>query len=823
MESGGRSPFGTLLRQFRLAAGLSQEALAERARVSTDGVSALERGTRRTPQRETLALLADALALSSDERARFEASAARVSRPRIGPRASEGDAARMHALPAALTSFHGREEDLAAVADAVMRRRIVTLTGTGGVGKTRLAIETARAVADRFADGVWFIELAAIGDGELVLHRTAEAIGASLESPSLLDAVTATLRPRHALLIFDTCEHVLAGAAALIDAIVQRTEHVHVLVTSRQALSVPGELARVVPPLATMSAGALLTARAQAANATFALTDANAQSVADICRRVGGLPLAIELVAPKLAVLSPRHVADLLAESFRLLSAPAGTGSARQHTMHAVLDWSFALLGDHERTLFRRFAAFPDGCTFELGEAACADERLSRWDLVDALTTLVAKSLVLVDGDGDARRFRMLEPTREYALDHLERSGEREAVMERTARALAAHVRRLRDLWDDMENLAWQAAISAERETIRGVLAWSLAPGRTAEAGIALLVDIADPGLVFESHEVRRWYEQAAGLASDIRDPELAATFARCNATIATLRREPVERVCALAAGAVHAARSTGNAALLGEALRVYGIALRETASLDEAQRAFAEGWTLTERCGSRAARAALLSDWAMRDLRAGSVASARERLQQCTLLARTGSIIHANAIATLGELAFSTGDLATARSFAERAVTAFRRLNLRVYLGVTCCNAAAYAIANDDFDGADPAVAEGLAVLCEIGMPYYVTVALEHWAVLAALRGDDEPALAILGYTQRMVSGTGRSREPTERNGYERALRLLEARHGPERLAQRLAEGALLDESRCLELARPRAGTRARYLHSWSLEMEER
>jgi predicted ATPase/DNA-binding XRE family transcriptional regulator len=822
MESDGRSPFGMLLRQFRLAAGLSQEALAERARVSTDGVSALERGTRRTPQRETLALLADALALTSEDRARFEASAARVSRPRGGLRADDARAARVHALPAAPTSFHGREDDLAAVADAVMRRRIVTLTGTGGVGKTRLAVETARAVADRFADGVWFIELAAIGDGELVLHRTAEAIGASLESPSLLDAVTATLRPRHALLIFDTCEHVLADTAALIDAIVQRTEHVHVLTTSRQALSAPGESVRVVPPLATTSAGALLTARAQAANATFALTDANAQSVADICRRVGGLPLAIELVAPKLAVLSPRHVADLLAESFRLLSAPAGSGSARQHTMRAVLDWSFALLGEHERTLFRRLGAFPDGCTFELCEAACADERLSRWDLVDALTTLVAKSLVLVDGDGDARRFRMLEPTREYALDHLERSGEREAVMERIAHALAGHVRRLRALWDEMENLAWQAAISTERETIRSVLAWSLAPGRTAGAGIALLVDIADPGLVFESHEVRRWYEQAAGLAGEITDPELAATFARCNATIATLRREPVERVCALAAGAVEAARATGNDALLGEALRVYGIALREAESLDDAQRAFAEGWPLTERCGSQRDKAALVQDWAMCDLRADAIDSARERLHRCALLAREGSNIHANTLATLGELAFSTGDFAAARSFAEQAVSAFRTLNLRVYLGVTCCNAAAYAIADDDLDGAQRAVAEGLSVLREIGMPYYVTVALEHCAVLAALRGDDDVALAILGYTQRTISGTGRSREPTERDGYERALRLLEERHGPERLTHRLAEGALLDESRCLELARTRVGTRSRSYDPRPLEMEK-
>ena len=795
------STFGQLLRQYRLAAGLSQEALAERARVSAQGVSALERGARRHPQRETLALLVSALALSADERAHLEVSAARASRPRAIRSA-------MHArdipsqVPPALTSFHGREHDITALMEVVGRQRLVTLTGTGGVGKTRLATETARRIGENFEDGIGFVELGAIGEGHLVVHRTAEALGAPLESPALINAVIAFMRPRHMLLIFDTCEHLLDDVAELVATILNQTEHVHILATSRQALGIVGEVVRNVKSLTVESAVQLFETRARAANDAFELTDTNAESVAEICRRVDGIPLALELVAPLVTVISPHEITEFLTERFRLLSAPFGAALSRQKTMRAILDWSFDLLDERQRTLFRRLGAFADGWTLERCRQVCSDAPLSHDDVLEVLTALIAKSLVVVDSTGERQRFRLLESTRAYALERLEASGEMESTMHRMATALAAEVHRARHLWDTMENGAWQKALGAERESIRAAMAWWMSSHACQELGVALLVDIADPGLVFESDEIRRWYDYAADCVDRIANERLRAMLARCLAHVATLERGRVQTVCELAESAVRAARAAGDPALTGEAMRDLGTALRDADRLDDAEHAFTAAWDFTERHGSLAAKAALLSDWAMRDVSAGALEQARKRLHQCLRIARPGSIIHANTLATLAELAFSTGDINAARSFSMSANNGLRALNLRVYLGVGCCNTAAYAMASDDLAGAHDAVAEALEILQETGVPYYVTVALEHCAVLAALSGDIERACSILGYTQRQIEAAGRVREQTESLGHRRAIRLLEERLGNDHLADRFAQETQIDQTRSLELA---------------------
>ena len=705
-------------------------------------------------------------------------------------------------IPAALTSFHGREQDVSALMEVVGRQRLVTLTGTGGVGKTRLAIETARRISGSFADGMSFVELGAIGEGHLVVHRTAEALGAPLESPALVNAVIAFMRPRHTLLIFDTCEHLLDDVAELAAMIVNQTEHVHILATSRQALGIVGEVVRNVKSLTIESAVQLFEARARAANDAFEPSDANAESIADICRRVDGIPLALELVAPLVAVISPREITEFLAERFRLLSAPPGATLPRQKTMRAILDWSFDLLDEQQRTLFRRLGAFADGWTLERCRSVCSDAPLSHVGVLEVLAALVAKSLVVVESTGERQRFRLLESTRAYALERLEASGEMESTMQRMATALAAEVHRVRYLWDTMENVAWQKALGAERESIRAVMTWWMSNTASQDIGVALLVDIADPGLVFESHEIRRWYDYAAGCMDRIDDGRLRAMLARCAAHMAAIDRKRIETVYALAESAVQTARTAGDPALTGEALRILGTALREADRLADAEQAFAEAWDLTERHGSLAAKAALLSDWAMRDLGAAELERARKRLHHCLRIARPGSIIHANTQATLAELAFSIGDIDAARFFSAHANSGLRALNLRVYLGVGCCNAAAYAMAGDDMAGAHAAIEEALEILQETGVPHYVTVALEHCGVLAALGGDTERACSIFGYTQHAIEGTGRTREQTESIGYHRAMRLLEDRLGSAELAQRFAHEVQIDQTRSLELA---------------------
>ncbi len=798
LERDVKSPFGLLLKRYRLAAGLSQEALAERARVSTQGVSALERGARRTPQRETLVLLADALDLSSEDRARLVASAVREMR-RFGPRTTRAKTPARDPLPSFLASFHGGDREIAALADAIGRHRLVTVTGTGGVGKTRLAVEAAQRVASEFAGGVYFVELAAVASGALVGHRTAEAIGAQATSPATAAAIADALRAQPALVIFDTCEHVLAETAGLIATLLRDVPDLRVLATSRQAFGIAGETVRVVRSLDDAAAIDLFVARARAAHDAFELTGANVDTVAEICRRVDGIPLAIELVAPRTAAFSLRSIAALLDERFRVLAAPAGAGLPRQQTMRAVLDWSHALLDERERRVFRRLGAFVDGWTYERARSACADDELSAWDVLDALSALVAKSLVVVDEHAGVARYRLLESTRAYALELLDASGERDEVMRRLGASLAADARAWRALWEALDHRAWREAIAAERETIRSVIDGWLA-GDAIEPGLALLTSIADPGMVFERNEIRRWYEHGARVVDRSDDRALAAAFAHGYARLAALERAPVETMCARADAAVDAARAAGDDGAIGEALRLSGTALCEAGRLAEAQAAFAEGWHLAERSGTIAAKAALLVDWAMRDVRAGDLDGAHRRLQHALRIAPAGSTTHANTLATLAELSFRLGRLAEARAYNAEAIAAFRALNLRVYLGVACCNAAAYAIAADDLAHARTAVAEALDVLRTTGMPYYVTVAIEHGAVLAALAGDDD-APALLGYTDHAIRRAGRSREQTEAAGFERAVAVLERRLGRAAVAQRLAEGAVLDERRALDL----------------------
>ena len=775
------------MRRYRLAAGLTQEALAERARVSVQGVSALERGLRTTPQRETLNLLADALALEPNDRAVFTSSILRVARPRN----RNPDAFAHGKLPAAFSSLHGRAQDIAEVASAVVDQRLTTLTGTGGIGKTRIAIEAARAAGSTFGDGVCFVELGAIREGRLVAHRTLQALGAPVDASDLVAAVVAALRARHTLIVFDTCEHVLGDVAELAAAILERASDVHMLVTSRQPIGIAGEIVRQVRSLPPDAAVELFAARALAANDAFRLTDANRADVETICRHVDALPLAIELVAPKTTMLSAAQIASMLRDRLPLL----------QTLLRAVFDWSFDLLDDRERILFRRLGLFADGWTLARCQAVCGDAALSAWDVVETLGRLVGKSLVVADERAGATAFRLLESTRAYAAEILERSGEANLLYERLATVLVVDVADLRSFWDDMDDGTWQRAITAERETIRAVMARPAANDDAAAVLLTLLVAIPDPGLVFERREIRRWYERASALAQCVSDLHLTAAYARGVATLSALDRAPVETICAHARAAVDASRAALAPSGMIEALRLYGNALRQAGRLDEAEAAFNEGWPLIDQA-KPAAKAAFLSDWAMRDLRAGAVDSAQARLERCLIMARPGGIIHANTLTTLGECAFLVDDVAAARSFSSRAIVAFRSLDLGMYLAVACCNAAAYAIADDDADAALEAVAEALDVLRGIGIAYYVAVALEHVAVLAALRDDDDTALPIFAFVQAALNAAGAEREQTEQRGYKRAMAHLAGRLGPARLSQRLADCAHVDERRALELA---------------------
>jgi len=407
--------FGTLLRRYRLAAGLSQEALAERARMSTEGVSALERGYRRTPQRETLALLVRALALDDEQRAEFEATAtpSRALRGREGA-AGPWSGTGISNLPLSLTSFVGREVELDEVSRLVRDHRLVTLTGAGGIGKTQTALQLGAALTKTAETAVCFVALAPVGDPRLVVAAIASTLSVQ-EVPDrpLLETLIAYLKNKALLLILDNCEHVITEAAFVAGALLAGCPRLRILVTSREPLRTAGEHTYRLPSLSVptpetarrlsapeaLSYGALVlfSDRARAVDHNFTLTDQNTSTVAGICRRLDGIPLAIELGAARVNMFPVHVIAKKLDHRFIILAGGERTALPRQQTMRAAIDWSYDLLAPREQRMFERLSVFAGGCTLATANAVCAGEDVAEPDVIDLLSSLVDKSLLLAD------------------------------------------------------------------------------------------------------------------------------------------------------------------------------------------------------------------------------------------------------------------------------------------------------------------------------------------------------------------------------------------------------------------------------------------
>jgi non-specific serine/threonine protein kinase len=539
--------FGALLHQYRLAAGLSQEALAERAGVSARAVSDLERGQRQAPYPRTVRQLAKALRLGADERARLLAAVP----PRRGPTPLDPAAARPPTnLPAPVSSFVGRERELAEIRRLLGATRLLTLTGAGGVGKTRLALAAARAASDGYADGVWLVELAALADAALAPQAAAQALGVR-EQPGrpVLATLTAALKPRRLLLLLDNCEHLIDGCATLVDALLRGCPGLRVLAVSREPLSLAGEVAWPTPPLALPNLDSLPNAdelacndavrlfveRAAAARPSFALTPQNAAAVARLCARLDGIPLALELAAARLRGLTVEQLATRLDDRFRLLTAGSRAAPPRQQTLRATVDWSYYLLTEPERALLRRLAVFAGGWTLDAAEAVCGEagageeagrrgggdegvdgrgtltlalsqgERgsvspppglaASPLDVLDLLLRLVDKSLVVAEERAGEARYRLLETVRQYGWERLREAGEEASVRDRHAAWALALAERAEPELHGPEQFAWFERLDAERDNLRAALGWSLAanesPGSagasaTIEAGLRL-------------------------------------------------------------------------------------------------------------------------------------------------------------------------------------------------------------------------------------------------------------------------------------------------------------------------------------------------
>jgi predicted ATPase/class 3 adenylate cyclase len=715
-------------------------------------------------------------------------------------------------LPLQLTSFVGREDDLEKLRSQLETTRLLSLVGTGGVGKTRLALQLAAESLSRFPDGVRLVDLSLIASADGVAAEAASILSVRASAgQGVAESIAAAIRDKRILLIFDGCEHVLAATAALVDAILHSCPNTSIIVTSRQGLDVVGEIVYnvgtlAVPPDDTgkatpalgYSAVKLFVERSNAASSRFALTDANAAIVAHICRRLDGIPLALELAAAKTSVLSLKQLSEKLDERFRLFSQTSSNRLPRQQTLRALIDWSFDLLDEQERAAFRRLSVFVGGWTLRAAAAVCTDEGVDDWRVIELLSALVSKSLVAVEPRDDDQRYRMLNSIREYGRERLTATGEADGIAHKHARYYAGFVDDLAPLVEALEDEQWQHALAPEIDNIRAALDWTIFRDHDSATGLRLLAGLEWPELLTTPQEAISWFDAAMKLGGATGEGVTKVRVLRHYVRLEWLVGRPIAQSEATAREAVSAARASSDPDEIARALSNLGSIYRDAGRFDDAEAMFSEAYQAPQTLSASAVNA-VLRNWAISDLQRGDVETARRRFTEVARRERPGSEAHASALLNLGELEFAVGNVEAARAAAGKARETLAHLTAAP-LALVVCNLAAYAMAVDDFDAARELLREALQLLRRSGARWMIT-ALEHHAVLAGLVGDHERAAVLVGFTEAHYAGND-TRQRTEQHGYERLMRLLAQIYDEEALTERMSAGARLKDEQALEHA---------------------
>jgi len=627
-------------------------------------------------------------------------------------------------LPLALTSFVGREEEVAEIAQLVGTTRLLTLVGTGGVGKTRAALQVAAELLDGSGDGVWFVDLAPIRDPALVAHEVVLALGLTVPpDKTALQIILEYLKPRRLLLVVDNCEHLVASAAAALDAILRGCPKVTILATSREGLNVSGEHVHRMPSLAvpprdialsaataaTYGAVALFAERAHAADGRFALTDENAEIVAEVCRRLDGIALAIELAAPRVKVLAVEQLSRRLDERFRILTGGSRNALPRQQTMRALIDWSYDLLSDQEKVVLRRAGVFVGGFTLEAAAAICnAETSLDEWEVLEILSTLVDKSLVSAEIQGSHQRYRLLESMREYARTRLVELDELENASRAHAAYFLEYAKLKREAWDVTPGAQWIEPMLPELDNFRATFEWLLEHDPVSAAEFSAVIHRFFDRLAMQDEELR-WIDRVfeanrelpARIEGEVLDarmtllinqgrPQGAVEAARRVLEIARASGSEAEIVSALIAlslplttesnkdeVAAIAREAVERANALGDELEISranaALASTELLSPAERRRMLAESIATQRRLGRNRHAALTMMRLSLVELRDGepeaAVRVAAPLVELCrsiepTLLVRSLGMLSA-ALAKAGDVA---GALSAAREQLERA-----------------------------------------------------------------------------------------------------------------------------------------------------------
>ena len=729
-----------------------------------------------------------------------------------------------HNLPREVTSFVGRDREASDLLAMLSEKRLVTIVGSGGIGKTRLSLHVAASIAERpERAGVWFVELAQLVSSDSVMLAVVTAAGiradvVDSDRQSFLDALAMATR----LLVLDNCEHVIDRVADLVSDILSKCPEIRILCTSRQRLGIRGEIAYALSPLSLpptdIPAGtpesieafesvALFVSRARDVNQRFRLTEITAPIVADVCRHLDGLPLAIELIASRMDVVSPQQLREKLRDKLHFVSRDRDLPS-RQRTLQSLIDWSYELLSDREKLLFGRLAVFAGGFTLEAAESVVPDDSLAVGDIFECLLLLVEKSLIVADpeAEGGVARYRFIEAVHEYSQASYPRTDE---IAKRFAAWVGDLARSADRTWLTQKSITWDTFFGAEIENIRAALRWTLEETRDIDLGCEIVARLRYLWGRVAPAEGLKWVELARekDVSEDgsARRGELCLTEAQIRVALRQYRR-----AYTVALEAITILDPFGSESLeLADARRFAGFALSHIGEPDRAMELLASVAQRMRTSGSAQLIAYAVQDLAMAHVAVDDLDAAREYFGEALIEFERAENYRGMAAtrANLAEIAFMCGR-------PHEAVEIASELTGDPLSGVSAAhvsaNLAGYHIAIGSWDEAKRHVRRALDVSRGEDDMEHVLIAAQHAAVIdLERRGDPSIAAdlhrvaALMGFSNRQLEQRNLKRGPNEERLFQRAILLLREELGTDRFGAEYAAGAAWQIERGIIAAR--------------------
>lgn len=672
-------------------------------------------------------------------------------------------------VPHALTELIGREDECLEVADCLRRSRLVTLTGVGGIGKTRLAMALARDIVREYADGVWLVALDSLSEGPQVFVQIASVLKVKEEvGKSLPECVTEYLRQKQLLLVLDNCEHLLIASAEAVGRLLTECAHVRILATSREALGITGETVRMVPSLPTPNPAhlpesrttllrvlmeyesvQLFVERAESVQKTFTLTGNNAHIVALICFQLEGIPLAIELAAARVKAMTVEQIAARLNDHLGLLTGGSRTAQARQQTLRATLDWSYALLTESERLLLQRLSVFAGGWTLEAAEAICTDSEatstspslLKQSDFLPLLAALVDKSL-LTFAEGEAQaggRYRMLEMVRQFAGERLAESGEAPFLTIRHQDWFVALAEEADPRLSGPEQAEWLRRLATEYDNLRVILARSEQGACSAESALRLACALRLFWYIRgDFGEARKYLAQTLGHRDTQARTSLRAKA--LNGLAAIVRRQSDSALAlALFEESLAIRRERGDSKGMAETMGNLGIIQHDLGNYAAARALYEESLSLRRQLGDRPGIALTLANLGSSALNQGDFARARGLLEEGLLLYK--ELGDRSKIAwvlnTLGSVTSAMGDLIQAEALHEESLSHLQELGDRNGIAWTCNYQGNIAFRQGDYTRAQALHQKGLSIFRNLGEEYGIAMSLQYLGETAFEQGE--------------------------------------------------------------------------------------